>query len=182
MPNLREAVANVIMDGTQRHYNGLEGEGLYGGVLIDRYVGGARKRKTPRKKKAGGVMIDRYVGCGVKKMAPRKRAIGGARSNYMGFVKMWHAHNPQYTWQEAVRMASADYHKAAHSAANKMGLGVMAAGSKRKRRAGVMAAGARSKRVPKRKATVRQRRAGVMAAGVMAAGARKRNYGSKARR
>jgi hypothetical protein len=166
MPRLKEAIANVIMDGTRRRYEDIEGEGLMGGVLIDRFVGGARKRARSKSRKAG-MLIDRYVGCGSKRRVAKSKSakrIGGARSDYMDFVKSWHAAHPNYSWAEAVRAASADYRKSAKSAANKVGLGVMAAGARRrrapaKRGKGVMAAGVRRRRAPAKRGK------GVMAAG-----------------
>ena len=149
MPNLREAVANVIMDGVRRNYTGFEGNGLYGGLMVDRpidrgmYGCGSRRSRSKRS--------------GSKRPHARR---GAGKSNYMDFVKSWRRKNPGFSWKDAVRAASADYHHAAKSAASKMGLGVMAAGRRRVAR-------------PR----VHRRRAGIASAGVMAAG--RRRSGSK---
>lgn len=151
MPSLRDAIEAVIVDGTKRNY---DQNSASGGMLIDRYVGCGGARKRVARKKKGGMLIDRQVGCGARKRRVAARRVGGAKSNYMDFVKAWHAAHPNYSWAEAVRAASADYHKAAKSVANKVGLGVMAAGA----RAGV-------RRKSGSKAAVRRKRAGVLAAG-----------------
>jgi hypothetical protein len=161
MPNLRQAVENVIMDGCRRKYagfegNGLQGGGLYGGIMIDRYTDGSlygcgAKRRRSHSKRSGS-----------KRSGTKRR--GGARSNYMSFVKAWQRKNPGYAWHEAVRAASADYHKAAHSAASHVGLG------------------ARRRRVGRPRVHRRRAGSGVMAAGVMASGAHRRRraiHGSK---
>jgi len=142
----RNSILSTILNGTRRRYTGLEGEGLVGGgILVDRYVGCGAK---PRRRSSGS------------KAAPRKRrASGGAGMVYMDFVRQWHMAHPEYTWQQAMKMAKSDYHAMKGSA---MAAGAMRAPRRRARKP------VGSKRAPRRRS-----RAGVLA-GVLAAGARRR--------